>query len=518
VLSNKWIDKSAVRAQRQPNYLYRYLSHLATKMIVAENRYTDRDYLDDYACFYVRSFEDYPRHTRRVHFFSEQLSPVELADVFAGSRDDLKDELMKSYNGFVVARPLPVAIVGRTILKPYEADGLGHDYPVTRAFPVTRAYEPNLFGIALPMKQSLAFQQQDTVVAACASVALWSAFHKTQRLFDSLRPSPSSVTRLANAVRGSGREMPSHSLTPEQMGQAILSVGLEPEYVEVNPDTPLSSLLYGYASMGIPVVLLVYMKDQKPGFHAVTVVGYAFPSEPREASSGQESHEPAGRIRYKARDTKWFYVHDDNIGPFAYMLIEQTPAESKDTAANGEAAEYFESAPYTLEAGWYEGDERRAIKCAPMVAIIPVDPLIRLTFLGLHKWLDYCVEIFENYTSELDADVAELVWDVRLQRTNDLKTEIRSIVKNCPLASTVLIKDYPLYIWRTTVAHQNVKLFDIFADASEVDTAFPFLDVLYHNEGFAARIRDVFGVSEMREIWAPVVGRKLVEFFATKGM
>jgi hypothetical protein len=301
------------------------------------------------------------------------------------------------------------------------------------------------------------------------------------------------------------------------MGQAILSAGLEPEYVEVNHETPLSSLLYAYARMGIPVVLLVYLLDQKSGFHAMTVVGYAFPSDETPIIERKASHEPKARINYKARSIDRFYVHDDNIGPFAYLLIEETAAELKDAQQyDEETAEYFEAAPYTLEASWYnEDDERCTLKCAPMFAVIPIDPLIRLTFLGFHKWLVRCVELFEAYSADVELSLDDCLWDVRLQPAKELKGELRA--RGVPATNAILIKPYPLYIWRATVCKGGSELLDIFADATEVDTAFSFLDILYYDEKLGERIRTVLSVSEIRDEWASLVSRQLVEFLATKG-
>jgi hypothetical protein len=393
-------------------------------------------------------------------------------------------------------------VIGRTVLRTYEEEA-GREYPVTRK------YRPNLFGIQLLVKASLAYQQQDTVVAACATVALWSAFHKTQRLFDSLRPSPAQVTRCANAVRGSGRAMPSHSLTPEQMGEAILTAGLEPEYVEIKPDTPLSSLIYGYAKMGIPVVLLVYLMDDKPAFHAITVVGYGF------SQTVSWAVEPERTIRYYGRRIDRLFVHDDNVGPFAYVRIMSTPPELMDEKANPEAAEHFSEAPYTLEVVWHSAEGVQRLACAPLFAVIPVDQLIRLTFLGLHRWLNYFAEIIEAYKTELKVTPASIVWNTRLQRANDLKMELRRIASSQAAVPRILVKPYPLYVWRTTLTIGTREVLEIFADATEVDTAFPLLDILYYDDPFGRSVTEIFGLSEVRDRWAIEVGRLLVDFLAT---
>ena len=216
-LSNDWIDEGGVAAVTQARYLVGYLRHFDTRTIVVENKYIDRDDLEDYASYYVGNFQPYHRFTKRLHFFAEDFTDSSLTLIFAAKDKPGVERLQRSYIGFVVARPLPTAIVGRTILRTYEEQGVNG---ATRAYPTRREYSPYLFGIPLQV-ESLAYQQQDKAVAACATVALWSAFHKTQRLFDSARPTPAAITRSANLVRGTGRSMPSRSLTSEQMAECL---------------------------------------------------------------------------------------------------------------------------------------------------------------------------------------------------------------------------------------------------------------------------------------------------------
>src|SRR5262249_17736969 len=87
--------------------------------------------------------------------------------------------------------PLPRTIVGRTCLKTYPHDS-------RRDFPITRDYEANLFGMPLRV-ESLAFQEQDSVAAACATSALWSAFHGTGKQFQHPIPSPVEISKAATA-------------------------------------------------------------------------------------------------------------------------------------------------------------------------------------------------------------------------------------------------------------------------------------------------------------------------------
>ncbi len=66
-------------------------------------------------------------------------------------------DLQDGYLGFIVVKPLPRTIIGRTCLKTYDSKG------GTRHFPIVRRYPVHLFGIPLRV-ETLAFQEQDQAV------------------------------------------------------------------------------------------------------------------------------------------------------------------------------------------------------------------------------------------------------------------------------------------------------------------------------------------------------------------
>lgn len=134
----------------------------------------------------------------------------------------LKESLQQNYLGFIVVKPLPMTIIGRTCLVTYPKEG-GKD----RYFPIIRKYNVNLFGINLSVK-SLAFQEQDNVVAACAASALWSVLHGTGILFQHSILSPGEITKEATKqLPIETRTFPNKGLSVEQMAHAIQSVNLD---------------------------------------------------------------------------------------------------------------------------------------------------------------------------------------------------------------------------------------------------------------------------------------------------
>src|SRR5437773_987565 len=117
-LSNEYCQPDEVAAQAQASYVHRYLYEIGAKTIVVEPNYTDGDYLEDFASYYVRCHEHYDRLCSRLHFFAEELTDETLRSLIQGNlSSEQTNSIRHSYLGFVVARPLPSAIIGRTLLK-----------------------------------------------------------------------------------------------------------------------------------------------------------------------------------------------------------------------------------------------------------------------------------------------------------------------------------------------------------------------------------------------------------------
>ena len=267
-LSNEWCTADAVASQARATYLLGYLQTLGAKTIVIEPDYTDGDYLEDFASYYVRCFEQYDRRCKRLHFFAREVSAEDLKRLVLHEMGTAeRAEVAVAYLGFVVARPLPNAIIGRTVLVTYPPDG------GRRHYPAIHRCRANIFGAAFEIL-SVPYQEQDSVLAACATVALWSALHQTSTMFRTTAPRPAAITRMASAVAHWGRAVPSHGLKIEAMCHAVSDSGLEPEIVEgQQSEIPLVSLVYAHLAAGLPVILVVRIGGR--GLHAITLLGYS---------------------------------------------------------------------------------------------------------------------------------------------------------------------------------------------------------------------------------------------------
>ena len=431
-------------------YFQDYLHELGCKKIVVEDPYVDGDYLDDYSAYYVKCFKKYKRKCKRVHFLSKEFNENELK-AFLLNNDNTtinKDILQQNYLGFIVIRPLPDAIIGRTAIKTYPSEG------GKRNFPCTREYNVGLLGLELTVV-SLAFQEQDTVLAACATTALWSALHKTTQLFDSKLLTPSKITASASHHFLFGnRAFPSHGLNMFQLCQAIKEVGLEPEFRDYDQIVDFAGFINGYLSYGIPVILGLALQDPHDssprGLHAVTIAGYSLGGDAKMIRNAP--------IPLVAHAVDKYYVHDDQVGPFSRLALDN-PVK-----------------PQKLITGWPCncgcGQNLHAI---PRTIFVPVYHKIRITYEDVVGIVAYFHEFFEvvfNY---------ELTWDILLSKVNQLKNEYH-LNNYIDLAQkhNILMHNYPKYVWRAKIIIEGNPILELIFDSTDIQRGMFLDDIIFH--------------------------------------
>lgn len=341
-------------------YLIRYLKELKASAILFEPHYVDRHFIDDYAHYYARAFAPPDPWCCRLHFFAET-SAAELDalldDFYEGGSDrrsEVQARLQAGYLGYVVVRPLSDARLGRTVLKPWDSEK-------RRRYEAVREYRAHVAGVELRV-QGLAFQQQDRGVAACASIALWSALQQVAKLDGHRTPTPSAVTMAARSPYP-----PTYGLTGDQMANALATLGYVAE--SFGPENPalfrakLASCLRSH----LPVILWVG-SDDGAGGHAVTVTGF---SEPATVVRIDLDAKTGFKMRDGSVDV--IYVHDDNLGSHAhYELISRKNDK-------GEPWVYLQRGNRKRpQVDWWNIDELPII-----AAVVPKPPKLRLPIENL---------------------------------------------------------------------------------------------------------------------------------------
>lgn len=444
------IASSAIHDKAHFTYFDQYLREIKAATILVEVEYVDRDFLEDYAAYYSRCFRSYNRFCRRIHFFSKIFTDddFESALLCKGASVSAVD-LKNSYLGFIVARPLPFRLFGRTCLANYP-----NTDRKTRHFPTNRPYKVNVFGIDLEVS-TIAFQEQDREVAACATSALWSVFQATAYRFQHPVLSPVDITRAATKISpGATRSLPNGGLDARQQSDAIRSVGLEPLVISVIDDKgsidfpKLKAAFYGYNQFGVPAIisaeLIVDVIGAKPfGRHAVSGLGYRIGDDPPTSLD-------ANGPKLLATSIDRIYVHDDQAGPFARLRFE---ADSVRTS-------------------WLYKGQPDKILARPKHLIVPLYHKIRVTFLDVYKEVSKFDSTFERFRKSApdffkSYFTNRLIWDIHLSDANTVRRSVfNNPSLNIKIRKNTLTKNMPRYIWRATALREGAPVLEILFDAT----------------------------------------------------
>lgn len=448
-------SEDTVRAKLHTVYFKEYFEHLSASTIVVEEGYVDRDFLEDFAAYYARCFNTYDRYCSRLHFFTHPFDGDALNRWLAGEAATLTDEVLaNSYLGFVVIKPLPTSFVGRTCLKTYSDDR------ADRFYPSCRVYEANFFGLPLKV-ETLAFQEQDKTVSACATSAVWSALHGTGTLFQHSLPSPVTITRFAtDGASSAGRAFPNSGLTLNEMSRAFGRLGLAPYVYRARDLHALQATLYAYLRAGIPSVLTIKLWEGEPpddaasddalafDYHAVTVTGYRL--------EGASIPYGASELRLRASRIDRIYVHDDQVGPFARMKIENADESVFTTSWRGE-----------------KDTEIGALSATPDHAVVPLYEKIRVSVEWVHEFVARAdamlkVLIIDAKFPEIQ-DVAKIEWDFWLDTVNALKGEIREQTAPGEARATILASKLPRFLWRIQIRYAGEEKAELLLDATDLE-------------------------------------------------
>jgi len=438
--------------------LQNYLNTLKAHSYVIEDDYSDKDYLADYTSYYAMADSSLPSFTARIHFFSFKKS--ELREIWDKCRktppnpdNKIDTEANSGYLGFVVLRPLQLTIVGRTCLRTY-SEIISKDRQ--RHFPVLRHYPVMLFGMRLGI-DSVAFQEQDNEIAACATTAIWYTLHALPRRITAGEiQSPYEISNAAGtsisrpALGEVARRFPTYGLSLEQIHGFLHSQGLECLIRGFNGKTPSGGLLEyanAFVNGGYPIMLvgrLYRSKYQDEGFiggdlHAITLLGYS-----TKVGFLEGSH--ALRIDK-------LYAHDDNIGPFASFVVQDSSKKfsdylSKDPDNKPTIDQIVNDAGVHLHN--HAGDVYR--KFLPVYAIVPIDPKVRFPYESVSAVANTFKKLFAlDVPGRLGSAASKTSFSIKLQHITPFRLELRGadwISKE--EVETLLCNSMSKYLWIVT--------------------------------------------------------------------
>ncbi len=454
-LSNNDTDPSIIKSKNHFTYLKGYLGEtgLSAKTIVKEETYISKDYLHDYASYYAFCYENYSKYCKRIHFFDIEFTQEEFENIIL--QKDVPKDFWDHYLGFIVVKPIPVTVIGYTVLKTYKAE---HGEFNTRNFWGTRPYKIHLFGNEVQVT-SLAFQEQDSVLAACATTAIWSMLNKASIDFHTILKSPSEITKDADTISPDGsRLFPNKGLNLLQICQAIFNSGLVSEIKQ--PDFPvcndsgvelfhavshqyLKKIISAYSAIGIPIILIIRVPDgRQHGYHAITVSGYK-QKGPTEITLQND-------ISWLSDNIEKFYAHDDQWGPFTRIDFMED-----DDRGPG------------IETPWTTFHSDRAPTYVTNV-VVSLYPKIRINYEDIEVivlGLDRILSLF--FDKRLKSD---LVWEIKIDYSESFKTNIKSSALAPQDKLIITTEPLPKYLWIASCYTAEHKIFEFTFDATGVSS------------------------------------------------
>ncbi|MDR2472775.1 MAG: hypothetical protein LBD53_04315 [Tannerella sp.] len=337
-IRNRLQEKGYINKHDENNrfeYFENHFGELGLFAVVIEHDYRDRQYLEDHSRYYSRCFKHYSRRCARLHFF---IGNNEIAfdkptfeSYVLGSLDENEVKNVEStYAGFVTIKPIPKRVFGKTCVKTFPQEG---KYGSTRHYTTIRPYKITLFGRDLTIN-SVAFQEQDHQVFACATAALWHTFQVTSKLFKHLVPSPYEITVQATGMKRAG-QAGREGLTSEQIVNALSKHDMTPLVLELHTKSELQATVNAYLKAKIPIIIggTIFEKHENGQFqdtkerHAITALGYNKKEEDTEIVEYVflNSMQPSNQIAFYSKSAliEKIYVHDDQIGAFVSLTIEE---------------------------------------------------------------------------------------------------------------------------------------------------------------------------------------------------
>jgi hypothetical protein len=426
----------------QVDYLFTYLTCLKAKTVLLEFNYVDKDYLEDFSRYYVKRFGNDGHKCARLHFFSSSVDHRTITSILERGKDakNATDNLNEGYLGFMVIKPLPRTFIGKTCLKVMPDERSENK----RKRRLAREYSVDLFGITLKV-ESIAFQEQDKVVAACATTAIWASLHALKlRSTRSIHSCSEITINALNHVEDSSNSFPSLQLSNKQILRSLDVEGLryhaksmeapDEDYflqsVIAHIDSSLPMILTGEVFSHVPAIPTISSGESCGDAAAPTQEAASeSPSQDLADSSGGQTAKPVFKARgghaisvvgYKVdQEENILYVHDDRLGPYARAkLIKIDGYNLVEGAAPRDIKWALGLQRMNGAGGWDEPHEL----IAPDFSVVPCDRKARLPFLYVYETANVIVKELKSMAGDVPLDF--LRYDIELREISDIRREV----------------------------------------------------------------------------------------------
>lgn len=513
----------------QVDYLFNYLRILNAQSVLLEHSYVDKDYLEDFSRYYVKRFGNDGHKCARLHFFSSKVDHRHITSILeqGAAAAETISALNADYLGFVVLKPLPRTFIGKTCLKVMPDERSGEKDKKRLA----RIYKVDLFGIPLTVN-SIAFQEQDKVVAACATTAIWVALHCLAWRQPRSIPSCSEITINAiNHIPDSSNSFPSKQLSNKQILRSLDIEGLRyhAESTEAPDRADFLQSVVAHIDSALPIILSGEVFNDVTDKDACMMgndqpVPAASVIPPGDASLKRALSSRGGHaiciVGYKIdADEHVLYVHDDRLGPYARAklveLADYTILNSADVRGQKWALGLQKMSACGLR--WEEPHEL----IVPLFSAVPCEKKARLPYVYVHET---CRLIEQMALDELEGKMtsSDLKWRTSLREISRIRHDIlmhsadRHVADGGSVGEVddvefeqwqvekleLLTGRFARLQWEATLEYQGVPLFTVLFDASEIPQGNAVSAIYIRNITVANVVLDVFRTKDPDKIEA----------------
>lgn len=281
-----------------------------------EYPYVDKLYRNSYYHYWGSKFKDYRRYCIRLSFYDKKYSITDFFD------EAQHQNLLQSFLGFLIIRPIYIAPTGRNIFRPdiYKKNKL-HYVAVTNGQAAISGVKFNVAGFP--------HSSQDGEMMVCAETALWSLLEYFSHRYSDYKPlMPNEIHRIlsSNSIT---RQIPSQGLSIPNISYVLKKIGFGVNLYSASTYSVYDfiSLIKIYIESCVPVMAII--QNEQGVAHVMNLVGRT-EYKPNHTFSVVLTM-PNGSCLYDFYEqTAEYIVIDDNLRPYSTINLNDPASNYSD--------------------------------------------------------------------------------------------------------------------------------------------------------------------------------------------
>jgi hypothetical protein len=235
-----------------------------TIYLFVETNYIDKTYRDSYYNYYSSKSNNYIKYCIRISLFDKKIN---IEDVL-GQRKNLQ----KYYRGFIILRPTPPQIIGRSVISPKALKD-------SNCLCCISKYSATVGGIKYEV-EGFPHSSQDAETITCAEASLWAIMEYFGNKFCNYQQTLPSIILQKLEAQAFERQIPSKGLYTEHISFVLKQFGFGSRVYNIQEfNDEFEGFISCYIESGIPLIVLLENDSFGPNNaessgHALLVIGH----------------------------------------------------------------------------------------------------------------------------------------------------------------------------------------------------------------------------------------------------